>query len=87
MDLKLGELVETLEQCGLRDNTVIFFTSDHGDMLAERGMVQKRTFYEYSSRVPLLASYPDHWGAGRIINAPVSLMDLSPRRYKNQAPA
>ncbi len=78
IDRKLGELIATLKQCGLNENTIIFFTSDHGDMLAERGMVQKRTFYEYSVRVPLIAHYPGHWGPGRVVNDPISLMDLAP---------
>lgn len=42
-DKKVGELVKALENSGLRDNTIIIFTSDHGDMLGEKGMVQKRS--------------------------------------------
>ena len=75
-DEKVGELLDTLEDTGLADNTVVVFTSDHGDMLCEREMVQKRCFYEWSCRVPLIARFPDGWRAGSSCQTPVSLVDL-----------
>jgi len=78
IDQKLGELVAVLEENGLREDTVVIFTSDHGDMLAEKGMIQKRTFYEWSSRIPLLAEFPGRWEEGRAIPDLVSLADLHP---------
>ena len=75
LDDKVGCLLTTLEQTGLLDNTVVVFTSDHGDMLCEKEMVQKRCFYEWSCRVPLLVRFPDQWQAGyRCRDA-----DLTPR--------
>jgi len=76
IDDKIGELIKTLEDSGLLDNTLIIFTSDHGDMLGERGMVQKRSLYEFSIRVPLIAWWPGHWPGGRKVDAAVSLIDL-----------
>jgi len=78
VDRKLGELVTTLEQTGQAHDTVVIFTSDHGDMLGERRMVQKRSFYEWSARVPLVLRSPDGRDAGRRVAAPVSLLDLMP---------
>ncbi len=78
MDRKLGELLETLRETGLADNTVVVFTSDHGDMLCEKEMVQKRCFYEWSCRVPLIVRFPDRWKAGEKFATPVSLLDLLP---------
>ncbi len=78
MDRKVGELLDTLEQTGLADNTVVVFASDHGDMLCEKEMVQKRCFYEWSCRVPLIARFPDGWQAGTVCDTPVSLIDLLP---------
>jgi choline-sulfatase len=78
IDRKVGELIAELERLGLREKTVVIFTSDHGDMLGEKNMVQKRSFYEFSSRVPLIFSFPDGWGAGRTCKHPVSLIDLAP---------
>jgi choline-sulfatase len=71
IDRKLGELVAAAP-----DDTLVVFTSDHGDMLAERGMVQKRCFYEWSARIPLIVRHPDRRGAGTAVAAPVSLLDL-----------
>ena len=78
MDRKVGELLDALEETGLADNTVVIFASDHGDMLGEKEMVQKRCFYEWSCRVPLLVAFPDGWKAGTTYQAPVSLLDLLP---------
>lgn len=78
MDQKVGELLDALEANGLADNTVVVFASDHGDMLCEKEMVQKRCFYEWSCRVPLIVSFPDGWKAGSTYSAPVSLLDLLP---------
>ena len=78
VDRRVGELLDSLEENGFRENTVVIFTSDHGDMLLERGMVQKRTFYEWSTRVPLIFRFPDgRWG-GMVRPEPVSLIDLFP---------
>jgi choline-sulfatase len=73
VDRKLGELLALVP-----DDTVVVFTSDHGDMLGERGMVQKRSFYEWSARIPLLVRLPDGTGTGTAVDAPVSLLDLAP---------
>ena len=77
-DHKVGELLEALESTGLADNTVVVFASDHGDMLCEREMVQKRCFYEWACRVPLIVRFPDAWQAGTVCHTPVSLVDLLP---------
>ncbi len=76
IDDKVGELIRDLKNTGLYEKTIIIFTSDHGDMLGERGMVQKRCFYEWSSRIPLIIHYPDN-RCGRV-SAPVSIVDLAP---------
>ena len=78
IDRKVGELLADLENSGLLDHTVVVFTSDHGDMLCDKEMVQKRCFYEWSCRVPLLARFPDQWKAGTVCDTPVSLLDLLP---------
>jgi choline-sulfatase len=78
IDRKVGELVEALDRLALSDNTIVLFTSDHGDMLAEKNMVQKRSFYEFSSRVPMIVRFPDGWKAGTRCPQPVSLIDLGP---------
>ncbi len=76
IDDKVGRILETVEQLGIRDETVIVFTSDHGEMLGERGMWFKQSFHEWSVRVPLIVSIPGS-RPSRIDN-PVSLVDLLP---------
>lgn len=78
VDHKVGELLAALEENGFASDTVVIFTSDHGDMLGERGMVQKRTFYEWSSRVPLIIRFPDRRVVRERVDAPVNLIDIMP---------
>ncbi|MBL4575931.1 MAG: choline-sulfatase [Opitutaceae bacterium] len=78
IDDKVGELLKMIDQLGLRDNTAILFTSDHGEMAGERGYVEKRLFYESSARIPLIASFPKKWQQKVIVTDPVNLMDLCP---------
>jgi choline-sulfatase len=78
VDDKVGELMASLEENGFADDTVILFCSDHGDMLCEKGMVQKRSFYEWSARIPLIMHFPRNEYAGIKVDAPVSLIDVMP---------
>ncbi len=78
IDRKVGELLQALRESGELENTLVVFTSDHGDMLGERGMVQKRCFYEWSVRIPLLMRFPGARHAGVSVSQPVSLIDVLP---------
>lgn len=82
VDKKVSELLECLASTGLEENTLVIFASDHGDMLGERGMVQKRSFYEWASRIPLIVAMPSSWGPewSRGVESPelVSLIDVLP---------
>jgi choline-sulfatase len=78
IDRKVGELIAVLKEHGLWDNTVVVFSSDHGDMLGEKSMVQKRIFYDWSCRVPLLVRFPGDAHAGTTVAEPVNLIDLLP---------
>ena len=77
VDNLVGSLLETLRTTGLEDNTVLVFSTDHGDMMGERGLWYKRSFYEDSTRVPLMVSWPGRFDPGRV-DANVSLVDLLP---------
>jgi len=77
IDDKVGRLLRTLAECGMADDTIVVFTSDHGEMLGERGMWYKQTFFEPSVRVPLILREPGRPGSRRV-HAPVSLVDLLP---------
>jgi arylsulfatase A-like enzyme len=58
LDEQFGRLVDYLEENNLSENTIVVFTSDHGDMLGEHGIWYKRTYYEDSVRVPFIVSQP-----------------------------
>jgi len=75
-DSKVGEIVKAIEESGQLDNTVFVITSDHGDMLGERGLWYKMNFFEHSARVPMVIAGPGikHGSS----DEPVSLIDLYP---------
>ena len=76
-DHNVGRLLKALDDCGLKDNTVVVVVSDHGDMLGERGLWYKMSFFEASARVPLIVSAPQLYSPRRIAGA-VSLIDVAP---------
>jgi N-acetylglucosamine-6-sulfatase len=79
VDESVGSLVESLEQTGVLDNTVIIFTSDHGYFYGEHGLnPQRRLAYEETARIPLLIRYPDLAGAGTVIEQLVLNLDIAP---------
>ncbi len=77
VDDLVGGVLDTLRQTGMEDNTVVVFSTDHGDMMGERGLWYKRTFFEGSSRIPLMVSWPKDFAPGRV-GANTSLVDLLP---------
>jgi len=77
IDAKLGELLAALRQTGLADDTIVAVTADHGDMLGERGLWYKMTFFERAVRVPLILQVPHRFTARRVAEN-VSLVDVLP---------
>ena len=74
LDDKIGEVMEALE--ATRQEAVILFLSDHGDMLGERGLWFKMSFYEGSARVPMMISAPGMTPG--LVTDPVSNIDVCP---------
>jgi choline-sulfatase len=77
VDQKVQELLDALDATGQRDDTLVVFMADHGEMLGERGDWYKMSFFEPSAAVPLIFNAPRHM-APRRIGATVSLLDLAP---------
>jgi choline-sulfatase len=77
VDDHVGSLLAALAEHGLADDTIVVVTSDHGDMLGERGLWYKMAPFEGSIRVPLIVHAPGRFRPGRIAR-PVSLLDLTP---------
>ena len=76
LDSLIEGLLDTLERCGFGDDTVVVFTSDHGDMLGERGLWFKMSYLEGAARVPLLIAAPGL--AAGLRSAPASTLDVLP---------
>lgn len=78
LDANVGRLMRALDEAGASSDTIVVFTSDHGDMAGSHGLDQHRVPFEESVRIPLLVRYP-----GRIRNpassdVPASGIDLAP---------
>ncbi|UYG07043.1 choline-sulfatase [Halomonas sp. M4R1S46] len=77
VDDQLGKVLQALEDSGLAEDTIIVFSGDHGDMLGERGLWYKMSWFEGSARVPMIVHAPGRFTAGRVKQS-VSTMDLLP---------
>ncbi len=79
LDDSIGALLETLRETGLDQNTIVLFTSDHGDMLGSHGMAKKQKPFDESVRVPLLVRCPPRLGVKPAsLRAPINTEDLMP---------
>ncbi len=78
MDRNVGRIIKAIRTQPSVDNTVIIYTSDHGDMACEHGMWWKSSFYEGSVSVPLIFSWPGHFQKNKTENSIVSLIDVGP---------
>lgn len=79
LDKYVGVILDKLDDLGLTENTLVVFTSDHGDFFGQHGLTRKGAFhYEDLLRVPMLTSMPGVIPEGRTSNAMQSLVDLAP---------
>ena len=78
VDRMVGRITSAIDDAGVADDTVVVFTSDHGDMLGDHGMLEKRSMYDESSRVPMLMRVP--WLSREQTTVPGSMshIDLAP---------
>ena len=78
MDDMVGRVVDALKENGLYENTVIIYTTDHGEHLFEHGLRGKHNMYEDAVNVPFIISYPKLFQQNTINNSHVSFIDLMP---------
>lgn len=79
LDDEVGRLIESLKAEGLYDESIVIFTSDHGEMLGSHSLWQKMCMYEESARVPLIIKFPASFKtATKSVGDPVSLVDVFP---------
>jgi len=74
----VGKILDKLDELDLTENTMVIFTSDHGEMLGAHGMREKNVFYEESSHIPLMISLPKEINQGTNVAGYISLVDLFP---------
>ena len=77
LDFQIGRILSALEESGFADDTLVIYTSDHGECLGSRGLWGKSVMYEESSAVPLVVAGPGMPGSKRCSTA-VSLVDIYP---------
>ena len=78
IDRSVGKILAALEESGQADNTIIIFTSDHGEMVGDHGILGKTVLYEESVKVPLLIHVPWLSNQQRVIGGNISHIDLVP---------
>lgn len=78
VDYQIGRILETLEATNQLENTLIVFSSDHGEFLGDFGCFGKRSMHDASSRVPLIVRYPKTFPANQRSTTATTLCDLFP---------
>lgn len=78
LDENVGRLLDYVDESGLRENTIVVYTSDNGFFLGDHGMYNKMWMYEESMRLPLLVRYPGMVARGTINEDLVSIIDFAP---------
>ncbi len=78
IDEKVGEILDTLEAKGYLEDSVVIFTSDHGDCLTDHGHSQKWTMYDLITRVPQIVWSPNRFKGGRVLDGLCQAMDIGP---------
>lgn len=73
-----GGILKHVDRLGLRRNTIILYTSDHGELAGEHGLWYKNSFYEASVRIPHIWSFPARLPKSRTVSAPTMNMDIFP---------
>lgn len=75
-DDEVGKLLDVLEDSAVADNTIVIYTSDHGENMGEHGFWWKNTMYDDSAKVPLIVSWPKVWDQGERRSEVCSLLDV-----------
>ncbi len=78
IDKNVGRILDHLEETGLAENTLVLFTSDHGEMLADKGFYQKALPYDPACRIPFVVRWPGRVPAGSRRAEFVDLLDILP---------
>ena len=78
VDEEFGRILKKLDELGLRENTIIVYTADHGEMLGDRGIWYKNSFYDGAASIPFIWSFPKELPKGKVVTTPAMNMDVFP---------
>ena len=78
LDDQFQRLLGTIDEMGIRDETIVVFTSDHGDMHGSQGLYKKQWPWSEATKVPFALRYPGRVPAGSVVDAPISAIDIMP---------
>jgi len=76
VDEEIGKTLSVLEERGMLEDTIIFFGTDHGDMMGHHQRIGKMIYYDGSARTPYIVRFPDGCNAGKILDGMVEAVDL-----------
>lgn len=78
IDFQVGRMLKVLEETNQLDNTLIMYTSDHGEFLGDYNCFGKRSMLDSAARVPMIVRYPERFASGQICDKSTSLVDVMP---------
>jgi choline-sulfatase len=78
VDVCIGSVLDALEELGLQDDTIVVYTSDHGEMEGDHGLFQKFCLYESAVRVPLIIRYPKRCPQAKVSDALIETIGIYP---------
>ena len=77
VDYQIGKIINCLKHTAQLENTLIIFTSDHGELLGDYNCFGKRSMHSSSSKIPMIIRYPTEVPVNNLIDTPVSLVDIA----------
>ncbi len=78
IDFQVGRILQALEDTDQLDNTLILYTSDHGEFLGDYNCFGKRSMLDASARIPMIVRFPERFTSGQVCEIPTSLVDVMP---------
>lgn len=75
-DNEVGKLLGALQDSDVAENTIVIYTTDHGENKGDHGLWWKNCVYDHAARIPLIVSWPKRWAGGQRRSAACSLVDL-----------
>lgn len=77
LDEQIGKVLKALDNSQVAENTIVIYTTDHGENMGEHGLWWKNCMYEHASRVPLIINWPERWKGGQRRTQVCSLVDMT----------